>query len=94
VSRVVGPIPDILIPTVIDPTHGQMAVIGARVLLGVLLFIVYVAPQLVTQVATANRALRIPIGDTAISQMGLVLLVLVLAGSFDRFLTALTARLH
>jgi hypothetical protein len=93
-SRVLGPIPDILIPTVIDPTHGQMAVIGARVLLGVLLFIVYVAPQLVTQVATANRALRIPIGDTAISQMGLVLLVLVLAGSFDRFLTALTARLH
>jgi len=93
-SRIVGPIPDILIPTVIDPTHGQMAVLGGRILLGALMFIVYVAPQLVTQVATANRALRLPIGDTAVSQLALVLLVLVLAGSFDRFMSVLAQRLH
>lgn len=93
-SLSIGPIPDILIPTVIDPTHGQMAVLGARIAVGALLFVVYVAPQLLTQVATANRALRIPIGNAAISQFALVLLVLVLTGSFDRFVTALTQRLR
>lgn len=93
-TRGAGPIPDVLIPTVIDPTRSQMAVLGARVALGMALFTVYIAPQTVSQLLTGSGRPKPPVADPAVSQFALVLLVLVLTGSFDKLAALLASKLH
>jgi len=91
--RIVEQIPDVVIPTVIDRTRGQMVVLASRAALAILLVALYAAPG--TLLGAAGRGgLHPPFGQTTISQLALILLVLVLTGSFDAFLRALTARLR
>jgi hypothetical protein len=96
-------IPDVLIPTVIDRTRGQLAVLGMRAALALLLFTAYVAPQAVLGPAEAGGVVRLPSGPVLMSsdvanrglaQLALVLLVLVLTGSFDAGVRAVTARIR
>lgn len=102
-SPLIGPIPDILVPSVIDQTRGQLGILAARIAAALLLFTAYVAPQVLLGPALANGALRIAPGPAAIpadaaerglSQLALLLLVLVLTGSFSDVLKLLTSRLR
>ena len=102
-SRLIGNIPDILIPTIIDQTRGQIGVLLVRILVAMLLFVAYIAPQVLLAPVVVKGTLRIAPGPAAISadtayrglsQLALLLLVLVLTGSFGDVLKLLTSRLR
>jgi len=98
-----GLIPDILVPTIIDRTRGQLAVLAVRAALAALLFTAFVAPHLVLASAESQGTVHIPSGqaimpadaaERSLGQLALVTLVLVLTGSFDTTIRAITARLR
>jgi hypothetical protein len=91
--QAIGWIPDIVIPAVIDPTRSQQAVLVARIALAVLLLGLYVGSGPLFDSA-AGRGLHVALGQNIVSQLSLILFILVVTGSFDAFLRALTTRLR
>jgi hypothetical protein len=74
-----------------------------RILVAMLLFLAYIAPQVLLAPLIVKGTLRIASGPAAVSadaayrglsQLALVLLVLVLTGSFGDVLRLLTSRLR